>query len=119
MPNHVDPLALPHVQADPDARKVVLNDWHPERVGTIEAALSAVAESIDITFLDGRTVSLELEDGAIRIHAYNRSCETPLSLRLPASGEIQVEREGYDADPKWSDEELQAQEATEEAPLSL
>lgn len=94
MPKEVDPMEFSHVQADPAARKVVLSDWNPDRDCAIEAALSAVSESIDVTFPDGRTVSLEFEDGAIRIHAYNRSCETPLSLRLPASGEIVVEREG-------------------------
>ena len=104
MPKEVDPMEFSHVQADPAARKVVLSDWNPERDGAIEAALSAVSECIDVTFPDGRTVSLEFEDGAIRIHA--------------ASGEIVVEREGYDADPKWSNEELDAQEAAGEAPES-
>ncbi len=110
MAKTVDPLQEPHVQMDPAARKVTLQDWNPEISDSIDVALSAVTESIDITFPDGRMVSLELESGDIRIHAFNRACEAPLSLRLPETGEISVDRQGYDLADKFLDEDLEAPE---------
>lgn len=110
----------PLIAADPQARILTLQDWQigegaldeadlPKAPRQIGVAITAVDGRIDLAFEDGRHLWVELEDGALRVHSYNRSCEAPLNLTVPASGAILVNRHDYDLHPIRSDEELAAE----------
>ncbi|MHA6346389.1 hypothetical protein [Roseivivax sp. CAU 1761] len=91
--------------------KIRLQDHQPEEAVAegAPAAVDAKLELQDAAVLihtdDGRSVWIELEDGKIRVHNYNKSCEAPLNIETPLSGEIVIDRHDYDIERKAENEE--------------
>lgn len=75
-----------------------LKDWQGEKAGP---SLAIIIESQDSRILvettDGRTVSIELENGDLRVHGYHAIKDAPCSLRIGTDRDIEVEAEDYHA----------------------
>lgn len=65
----------------------------PPRRGSV-----AIEDSvIELRLEDGRSVAIELRDGALLVSGYNGCSETPTRVNIPQSGRIETETESYDA----------------------
>lgn len=69
-----------------------------EPSGTGRSGVITIEESLVKLLLgDGRTVALELSDGALQISVYNASSPAPTQVIVPEVGRIEADTFAYDA----------------------
>lgn len=87
--------------------KTSIDDWQGEdRKGgapaEIDVKIQCLGDKIILTADDDRKFALELQDGVLRLMAYENENgkETPLVVNIPPAGDITVDRQDYDNEPR-------------------
>ncbi|MBO9428813.1 hypothetical protein [Sulfitobacter sp. R18_1] len=118
--------ALEMQKYDPLMVPVDLSDWQtedersPDAPESLQGRVDVNKESIELVIYDSenpfdltaaRTVSVELQNGDLRVRNYMSDCEAPLVTEMPGDGgEIRVNRHDYDV------ERISAAEDTQSGP---
>jgi hypothetical protein len=81
-----------------EKRSATLADWRGQECkDPVEVTIAVKDDQILITTDDGRSVSIEAENGDLRVHGYNEVKDEPCSLRIGPDREIAVEARDYAA----------------------
>lgn len=83
--------------------KITLNDWQdeanrdPEQPASLDIGITIVQDRVTLEAADGRSIAVELQNGALRLLAYEDAVGKghPVALSIPASGDISVEMSDY------------------------
>lgn len=62
---------------------LTLNDWQGVNYGQVGFSVGLRPDRLEIQFVDGRYVALELEDHKIRVHAFTVDIDEPASINIP------------------------------------
>lgn len=92
-----------------------LEDWQvagsdatgldPSIARSVDLTIKSSARGLQISAPDGREIALELEDGALRVHAYDDrdGRDNPVNISIAVGKDIEVDTEGYFNDCRWPD----------------
>lgn len=95
--------------------QVALEDWRlaggtipgagePAIAAPLSMSIEAIPFRLDLAVSDGRTISVELEGGDLRILAFNEMKDEPMLVKIPVDSVITVGIEDYQAGPVITDD---------------
>ena len=80
------------------SQTTTLCGFDPEDASRVELTVEMIADGISIKDpATSREILIELSEGSLMVRAYAADREEPLSLRLPETGTVEVERGDYDS----------------------
>ena len=87
-----------------DWQETETTDWKTGIPVSIDLEVEMLRDKLVVTAPDGRSFALELQDGVLRILAYEGEGgkDAPIVLKSPLGGPLEVDRHDYDAEPKPS-----------------